>query len=194
MFKVLALIIMMLATLLIGCAAPNPRLDDAAYKKLENREYTGVTKNQILDAMEELLRLADGDDFKIVRDDNMITAHRAWTEYYLLKMNNGVDSWQIKAIPIEGGFNANLLMIRTPGITYNMGNIASYPKDYRVKMNSTALYDLFWARMDYLLGKRHDWMTCKMSDERVTNKIVWGSTDPLCNVVNIKDDKPLSSL
>ena len=59
-------------------------------------------------------------------------------------------------------------------------------------VDGTALYDVFWARMDYLLGKRAKWMDCKEADRRVKQGIVWGSNENLCNSFNIKDDRPSS--
>lgn len=34
-------------------------------------------------------------------------------------------------------------------------------------MTYRVLHDLYWARMDYLLGKRNDWVTCEMSHAKV---------------------------
>ena len=54
----------------------------------------------------------------------------------------------------------------------------------------TAIYDVFWSRMDYLLGLRQDWMTCQMADERVKSGATWGTNEALCNSFNVKDAVP----
>ena len=54
----------------------------------------------------------------------------------------------------------------------------------------TAIYDVFWSRLDYLLGKRKDWMTCKVADERVKQNITSGTNEALCNSFNMNDKLP----
>lgn len=61
-------------------------------------------------------------------------------------------------------------------------------------VEGTAIYDVFWSRLDYLLGLRSDWMTCKMADEKVKEKIVWGANDAMCNSFNVKDNVQTSPL
>ncbi|AEC22239.1 hypothetical protein PT7_P003 (plasmid) [Pusillimonas sp. T7-7] len=54
----------------------------------------------------------------------------------------------------------------------------------------TAIYDVFWARMDYLLGKNDKWMTCEEANSRVKAAITWGPNEALCNSFNMKDAAP----
>jgi hypothetical protein len=54
----------------------------------------------------------------------------------------------------------------------------------------SAIYDVFWARMDYLLGKRADWITCAVANDRVKKKLVWDANDALCSAINMADRHP----
>lgn len=49
---------------------------------------------------------------------------------------------------------------------------------------------MFFARLDYLLGKGGAWMTCKDADERVKSGATWGNNEALCNSFNITDAHP----
>ena len=44
--------------------------------------------------------------------------------------------------------------------------------------------------LDYLLDKRHSWMTCQEANERVKKGAVWGENSPLCNSFNMLDKAP----
>ncbi len=187
--KILRMIL--IVSLLTACAS-NPKLSDEEYKALTNQEYIGVTKDQVLQAAEELLRLADGDDFKIEKSLESLSALRRWREYYVVSYEWGDDQWQVKTYPTNGGIATVVHISRKVGYSGNMVFISDGQSAYSV--NGTAIYDLFWGRMDYLLGKRQDWMTCEMSNDRIKQKIVWGSNDPLCNKLNIKDNKPASRI
>jgi hypothetical protein len=61
-------------------------------------------------------------------------------------------------------------------------------------VQGTAIYDVFWGRMDYLLGLRSDWMTCAMANSRVSDKLVWGDNSALCNSFNMKDQRPTAPM
>ena len=39
-------------------------------------------------------------------------------------------------------------------------------------VDGTTIYEIFWARMTYLLGQRDTWMTCAESDARVKAGVV----------------------
>lgn len=49
-------------------------------------------------------------------------------------------------------------------------------------VNSTAIYDLFWGRMDYLLGRRDEWMTCDEAKARREAGLTYGLLESLCSV------------
>jgi hypothetical protein len=57
-------------------------------------------------------------------------------------------------------------------------------------IKTTALYDVFWARLEYLLDKRDDWMDCEKANERVDKGITSGSNEALCHPYNLENDTP----
>ena len=190
--------------LLSGCSS-TPELTRDEFASITTREYPGLTGEQVLQASEKLFRLADGDDFKFnySRDNpaiETIYATRKWTEYLVFSSATGFDYWKLTTVSGEQGTIATIQLNRhiVSKIvwTYRYMNppipAHQWPEGEGIK--NTSIYDLYWARMDYLLGEREDWMTCKMSKERIKLKVVWGDNDFLCNFLNLKDDIPDSPL
>lgn len=166
--------------------------------QVTSREYLGVTIDQAVSAAEEVLRLADGDDFKIFHADDGFHATRNWTIYLVLAAATGTDYWRVTAQEIDGGVKLSVqvntqsqaisAMPTTSGAWAAFtGPLAGRP------VEGTAIYDLFWGRMDYLMGLRPDWMTCEMARDRVKQGIVWGRRDALCDPFNTRDQVPESA-
>lgn len=189
------MLVLLIIYLLSACTSI-PTISKEEYIALTNRQYDNVTKNQVIKASEELLRLADGDDFKFEYtttnnfDTEVLIGERNWVVYYVLSTSSGKDKWKISATQAGENTKVSVQIFRNIFIQ----GTKIYPPGYGGYIANPAIFDLFWARMDYLLGKRSDWMTCTISEMRVKQKIVWGDTDSLCNTLNIKDNKPNSPI
>lgn len=184
----------MVIAALAGCAAPQRMISADEMSAMTHRTFTGVTADQAVAAAERVLRLADGDDFAIDRDPDGLMATRNWTVYFVLGFVTGTDHWVLKTKPSEGGTD----------VTFAVGSVAqpaparhtprqagdTRPRVMGAMHEGTAIYDLFWSRMAYLLGQRDTWMSCAESDSRVKAGVVWGVTDALCNSFNVKDGVP----
>lgn len=190
MYRLIALAI---ALVLAGCAAP-PQLTREQWLSMTNRTYTGVSKEQALAAAERLFVLADGDDFKFTHSDDGLVATRAWSIFMLLAATVGTDTWQVKARPTTDGVQVSASvythdqavgMLMAPG-----GAVPLTSAQVGYPVQGTAIYDVFWARMDYLLGRRADWMDCNKANARVDSKIVIGPNNALCSSINTKDSRP----
>lgn len=180
---------------LAGCAAPRPQLSRAEYLAMTSRTLD-APKEQVLEAAEKVLRLADGDDFKIHHHSTGFSAQRNWSVYLVLAAAMGTDFWVVKTsemgektrLELEVGRQASAITpmaTTTPG-TWTAGTMPASATPF----DGPALYELFFARMDYLLGTRSDWPTCEWSDERVSRKATWGNNEGLCSAFNITDTKP----
>ncbi|WP_300435571.1 hypothetical protein [Zoogloea sp.] len=178
-----------------GCATQNrQQLTKDEWKTVTRHTFPGVTKDQATIAAERVLQLADGDDFAIVRDQDGLTAARNWSIYFVLGFVMGTDYWNVRVkqddlgahVSFAVGSQAQPSQIRAP---------ARHPLDERPTVmgtmpEGTAIYDLFWSRMAYLLGQRDTWMSCAESDERVKAGKAWGMNEALCNSFNVKDETP----
>lgn len=191
-FIVPALILILIA--LAGCAAPPKQITRNEWLNATTRTYSGVSKEQALAASEKLLRLADGDDFNIQHTESGINATRAWIAYAVIVGVNGTDYWDIRADQIGDGVKVSVQVSTQTQSTSPMQMGSTW-----MPVNSTtpgtpahgvAIYDVFFSRLDYLLGKGGKWMTCKEADERVKSGATWGNNEALCNSFNITDSHP----
>lgn len=186
--------VLMVIAALAGCAAPQRMISADEMSAMTHRTFTGVTADQAVAAAERVLRLADGDDFAIDRDPDGLMATRNWTVYFVLGFVTGTDHWVLKTKPFEGGTDVSFAVgsVAQPAPARQTPRQAgdTRPRVMGAMHEGTAIYDLFWSRMAYLLGQRDTWMSCAESDARVNAGVVWGGTAALCNSFNVKDETP----
>ena len=185
------------AIVLAGCAAPvRKELSREEWLSVTRHTFPSVTKDQAITAAEHVLKLADGDDVRVVHTEEGFVATRPWSMYLVIAAQFGVDTWDVRVS--QDGANANvrlgvasqghmMMPLPTAGGDTSAGTM---PGMGGAAVNGTAIYDLFWARMAYLLGQRDTWMSCAESDARVKAGTVWGMNEALCNSFNVKDQGP----
>lgn len=184
-----------LGVLLTGCAATGPTMTREQWAAVVERDYPHVSRTQAFDAAERLLELADEKDVQFVRKDSMFEAFRDWSKYAVLWGSSGSDYWTVFAREHEGGVHltaqvSRLEQVVTVSFPAGPTPVASIGDMAPASVQGSAIYDLFWARMDYLLGRRADWPTCKEAKARISRREARGSIDPLCNAFNIDDNSP----
>lgn len=183
------------AGILTACASP-PTMTRDQYLAATTRIYPGKSKEQVIDAAERVLRLADGDDFKIAHQPNGFQATRQWLIYLVIGATVGHDYWSLSVEDAAGGVKASVNVSTSeqsvaPVATSqpNTWSAGTTPLGSR-PIDGTALYDVFWARMDYMLHRTDAWMTCDASNARVKAGTVYGANDALCNSFNMTDNEP----
>lgn len=188
--------VMVLLSLILSSCASQPLLSRDEWLRMTTRTYEGVTKEQVLAAAERVLRLADGNDFMIAHSDEGFVASRNWLVYLVLTAAFGTDVWQLRAAEHEPTGTKVSVSVSTQ--TGAVGAVATSPSTAAPlttpsagsAVNGTAIYEVFWARMDYLLDRAPAWMDCREANRRVSIGIVWGDNSALCNSFNVKDDVP----
>lgn len=191
--KIIAIIIV---SLMLSSCASTPPLSRDEWLRMTNRTYEGVTKEQALAAAEQILRLADGNDFMIAHSDEGFVASRNWSVYLVLAASFGTDVWQLRAA--EYGTTGTKVSVSVSTQFGAVGAVATGPSTVAPlttpsagsAVNGTAIYEVFWARMDYLLGRSPVWMDCRAANHQVSTGVVWGDNSALCSSFNIKDDAP----
>lgn len=186
--------------LLSGCVAPMPQVSRADYLKMTSRDVP-APKERVLEAAEKVMRLSDGDDYTIHHHKAGFNAQRRWSFYVVIAAGFGTDFWAIRAdeygadktkLEVEVGTSAQPIvpmMTTAPGVW-----TASTLPANATPNTGPAIYELFFERLDYLLGRRAEWPTCEWAKERVKSKEVWGSIEPLCNPFNVNDETPKEPL
>lgn len=184
--------------LLAGCAMQQPKMTRDQYLQTTQRTYQGKSPDDIFRAAEKLFTLADGDDFTLHYTDDSMTATRPWAIFLVISAAMGTDTWHIKTKEEAGTTKVSAL------VSTNFGTITPVPTsggDWSASglpsggnlIAGTAIYDIFWARMDYLLGVSDRWMSCEEANTRKSAGVTWGPNDPLCNSFNLKDATPESA-
>ncbi len=153
-----AIVLLTVALFVGGCASkPPPPLPWQALKEASSHRFEDLTQEQFFAAAEQVLMLADGDDFEIrYLSENELYATREYFIFALIAAVNGTHWWKIGATPRDGGIDATIL-IKGKGQIHS----GSTPQDAgNPYVHSVANYTAFWERMDFILGRSSYWPTC----------------------------------
>lgn len=153
---------------LTGCTMPKPDMSLEEFEAASTRNYTGVTKKQIISAIEKIFNLADYKDFQISYTTNGIKGIR-WETLF---PNNYYYHWDVSCNETENG-----ILVSTDI------NTEIYPYTPRPSATRDVL-NLFYSRLDFLLGKTNHWPSCSEYLSREQKKQV----EALCS--NADDKNP----
>ncbi|WP_255631133.1 hypothetical protein [Caballeronia sp. dw_19] len=178
-----------------GCGVAHPPMSRDEFLSTTRRDYADISPDQVFSASEKLFRLADGNDFAISWTDDSVIANRSWSIYLVFAASFGTDYWIVKASPANGATRVQATVGSAASPVFGMptgggGASATTLPGGVMPIQGTAIYEVFFARLEYLLGKRSDWMSCQESNDRVKAGTVWGSNDALCNSFNMTDTDP----
>lgn len=175
-----------------ACAARHPQLTREQWLGLTSRDYPGVSEEQVFAAAERIFRHADGDDFQITYAAHEMAATHPWLIYLVVSFTAGTDFWTIRTEPAPEGTRVHVRIgTQTGSVMANpaagAGATTTTPTATG-QVGSPAIYELFWARMDYMLGRSTKWTTCKDMRDLIHNKVTWGETDQLCSGLTMLGD------
>ena len=140
------IIIILIMLVFAGCAQ---KQDIIVAKK----NYPNISKNAIFDATKVLFTISNeenGDkNFIIDAYRDKLEVSRVIFEHNIVNVDITFDKWQLELYQTEKETRANLIMIRRDGL--NEDEIISVDKN---------VVNLFWDRLDYLLGLKKDWQLC----------------------------------
>ena len=150
--RLLALLLLCCGTL-AACATSLPEMTRQEMLAATVRVYAGKTKEEVRNAAETLFLLAFGDAGRIaVREDEVTAAHNVFI--FIIINAISVDwQWQVRVQDDPRGGKAIVRLTSSGEIV--IGNVSG-PVDVRHAIH----YELFWARMDYLLDRSNHWPTC----------------------------------
>lgn len=170
--------------ILTGCASRQLTPEEAAAVREQqiksmSREYPGKTSRDILLAADRVFRLADN-DYSCVHSENGLLAKRDVIMYYIFTSAIGDNTWELST-KVDGD-KTKVSVVSRYSITTNPGGT------HRDTVLNSELYDLFFSRLDYLLGISKEWTSCDQAKQRFCVGTPTCVFDNLC--VNADDAMP----
>jgi hypothetical protein len=127
-----------------------------------------------------VLKISDPTDWDFRYTLNGFVGLRRYTVYAVLAAANGREKWEFLADPESSGAIRASVSVSEAGVA--TGGYSNTP--YEGKMASIPLYRLFWKRVDYMLRKRPDWVTCDEAVKDLGQNPSPGALSGLCGVTS----------
>lgn len=181
---------------LAGCAtAPHQVRDRDDYLAEATRIFPGESRERVLKAAETVLRISDPTDFEFRYTLTGFTGLRRYFIYAVLAAASGREKWELQTEPDPTGVKASISISEegTSSGGYSRSN-------YEGAMASVPLYRLFWSRVEYMLNRRSDWVTCEQASAELqssnTNAVaaLGGLCGPTSDGRNAPAPEPLPPL
>jgi hypothetical protein len=150
--------------MLSGCIGMTPKYTPEEQAAITTRRYEGVSSQQVYSAATLIFEAADKKNFKISHHDNELDAKRTRILFPIWLHFN----WTVVADESNGG---TLVRVTSTSL---LGS--------KEVPNTTgkAIYELFFGRLQYVLGKSDKWPTCADADERIRSEKGRGTAEALC--------------
>lgn len=178
------------ALALAACATPpRPQTRDA-WQAQHSRTYEAVSANDLFDAAQQVLEYTD-EDFEFQYPPNQLLASRHYMIYAVLALSMGRDYWRFDTRTEGDSTQMTLRITRAAGSTApspTMGlngqigagvNSVSAPGR---EIFWAAPYHMFFARMDYILGRKSDWLTCDQAKMKYPKDFGSGQAGVMCGL------------
>jgi len=160
-----------------GCARQQSVATMEQFAQAQTRTYAEVEPGQVHKAVQRIFELADPNETQVTYDKNSLIAHRIG----LLLLSVYTEEWHIQTHTQPDGVSI------TVSLTQGVDGIDSHPL-------GIGPYELFFTRLEYLLGQSDTWMTCYDYEQRAKKEPTWGGVGmndqaiPLCFLAD--DDLP----
>jgi hypothetical protein len=140
---------------------PDLLLDEAAFTSTTTRRFPGETRERIVRAAEAVLRQSDPSRQITTRTEGF-ASFKQFESYGFVVAEGGGDLWTVTSRDLADGAEAVVRLAPRNGAGPS-GPAMSITEG----RNPAPLYDLFWSRVEYVLGRRPDWTTCQGATARL---------------------------
>jgi len=146
-FKLVLFVSFISIFFIMGCSTKNE------YPKSVKYFDDSITKDQLLNAAKRVFYLADKEAFIIdaYRNDLNVTKTKASYKFYSMDIQNDHFNFNVEDQNLTKPMKATLSIYRSYGID---------EKDIDYLVEDSRVYNLFWDRVSYLLGKSKEWNSC----------------------------------
>jgi hypothetical protein len=185
------LLIFLTIITLTGCASPAIVESHAEWLHETTRTYPGETSARVIAAAERVLKASDPLDVKFDYGTGGFRVTRPFLIYAVVASEEGQDSWSFRASENEMEASASvsfrqavtdrfIVPIASPSNSHLRFGVATASSSGQKHVIGS--YRLFFARMDYLLGKRKDWILCADAPALLKLDPEAPGTDGLCGI------------
>ena len=159
----------------IGGCATKPKFTEEEMRAAMTRTYKGVSSEQVIQASEKLLKLVDETRFQFSRTENQLTGTRSGELY------TNIGKAKVTAVWIVNTQETDKSTVVTVDAGWRRQSLSSGVSSRNVKKpEGTAVYSLFFNRLDNLLGKSNEWMTCEGMKKAIEQGEASGDIRMLC--------------
>ena len=137
-------------------------VDRSDYLAEGTRTFSGETRERVVTAARVVLQTSDPSDFEFRDSLTGFTGLRRYIIYAVIAASVGREKWELQTEEVPKGVRAAISVSEAGQST---GGYSVTP--YEGQMASVALYRLFWDRVDYMLGRRPDWVSCDQAEAAV---------------------------
>lgn len=173
---------------LAGCATPQRPASMEEWQRTTVRTYESVSIEDVLESATKLVKLADTGkrDVHVVYGIDEVMISRKFSFYFVIGFVFATYDFHVRAVPQPNGSVKTSLMISmrstsgtpTPVFVPNAGMGAGVgTTTMGNQWQAVGLYELFYSRLDYLLGTSSTWLTCDEAKDLLRGK---GSLEGLC--------------
>lgn len=184
---------LLLIALNVSCAGQR-MLTREEWQAAGQMTFNDVSKKELIEKAQQVLTLADGEDVKFTFRNNGFSASRPWLVYAVIAITNGTDYWVFDVEDKDGSLLATVQAssassaITPYAVGGQVGTVST--TSFGTPIQGTAIYDMFWGRLDYLLDRRKDWPDCRSGLQKIRRGETWGNLDQICDSVTLIDDAP----
>ncbi len=144
--------------------------------KVSKKIYKDISKDAILEATKKIFLIANNNygnkEFVIDSYRNKVEVSRVLFESNIFLVDLFLDKWIIEVYQLENETRVNLSLVRT--------DATNQIKNIKVDDN---IYELFWSRLDFILGLNDEWIECSTYLYTINKAI----DTTLCNNFSVSD-------
>jgi hypothetical protein len=171
--------------LLAACTPASRVTNHAEWLNEATRVWPGETRARVIAAAEAVVKHADPRDTTVEYNRHGFSARRRFFIYAVIATASGTETWTFSSAENTEGASATVRIIQRG--TAHAGSSSERFRENQVYLGSLRL---FYARIDYLLGRRADWITCAEAQAKLALPTSSPGLQSLCSLTHQGRDAP----
>ncbi len=177
--------VLLLPILLSACAKAERVTSHADWMREATRVWPGESKARVIAAAEAVVRQSDPRDIQFEYSRQGFVARRKFFVYAVIATADGEDRWTFHASENAEGASASVRLIQRG--TATAGRVSERFRENQVYLGTLRL---FYARIDHLLGRRPDWISCRDAVSKLSLPAEAPGLQGLCSLTHQGADAP----